>query len=175
MREPSGAAWCKRFPTSALLGDLVNPFRDNVGRFVQAIRDGGASVTISATYRPAERAYLMHWSCMIGNGGQDPAEVPAMAGVDIDWTRGGDRTKAKAGAREMMAGYNIAFPAALVSRHTQRRAVDMTVHFPHAIMVKDAKGVAHATAATSDLIAIGETYGVKKLASDPPHWSDDGH
>ena len=98
-----------------------------------------------------------------------------MAGVDIDWTHGGDRAKAKVGAREMMAGYNIAFPAALVSRHTQRRAVDMTVHFPHAIMVKDAKGVAHAAAATSDLIAIGETYGVKKLASDPPHWSDDGH
>ena len=25
------------------------------------------------------------------------------------------------------------------------------------------------------LHAVGKTYGVMKLASDPPHWSDDGH
>lgn len=26
-----------------------------------------------------------------------------------------------------------------------------------------------------DLYAVGATYGVQKLVSDPPHWSDDGH
>jgi uncharacterized Zn-binding protein involved in type VI secretion len=27
----------------------------------------------------------------------------------------------------------------------------------------------------SDLHAVGASYGVHKLVSDPPHWSDDGH
>ena len=26
-----------------------------------------------------------------------------------------------------------------------------------------------------DLAAVGKTFGVIKLVSDPPHWSDDGH
>jgi hypothetical protein len=30
-------------------------------------------------------------------------------------------------------------------------------------------------AGNSDLHGIGATYGVNKLATDPPHWSDDGH
>lgn len=175
MLEPAGAQWCARFPTSSSIGDLVEPFRDGCSAFIAALKAAGASVTVSATYRPAERAYLMHWCCMIGDGGQDPAAVPAMAGVSIDWTCGGDRAKAKAAARAMMTGYNIAFPAALVSRHTQHRAIDMTVHWQGSISVKDHAGVAHQVAAQVDLVPIGKTFGVIKLASDPPHWSDDGH
>jgi hypothetical protein len=26
-----------------------------------------------------------------------------------------------------------------------------------------------------ELIKVGATFGVMKLVSDPPHWSDDGH
>lgn len=175
MTRPSGADWCKEYPTSRFVGDLAPAFRDKVAAFLAALKAAGLAVDIAATYRPAERAYLMHWSCMIGQGGQSPSAVPSMPGVDIDWTHGGDRAKAKAGARAMMAGYNIAFPAALVSRHTQRRAIDMTVHFRGAAMVKDAHGVAHPSASTHDLIPIGASFGVIKLESDPPHWSDDGH
>jgi hypothetical protein len=130
---------------------------------------------VNATFRPPERAYLMHWCCMIAASGQDPAAVPPLAGVDIDWAHGGDRGEAKAAAQAMMKGYGIAFPAALVSRHTQRRAVDMTVHFGGAIQVKDKTGLVRPVASQGDLVPVGKTFGVIKLASDPPHWSDDGH
>jgi hypothetical protein len=107
--------------------------------------------------------------------GQDPALVPPMTGVNIDWTQGGDRAAARAAAREMMAGYNIAYPAALVSRHTQRRAIDITIRWKGTIIVKDARGVEHACVNEHDLWPIGASYGVHKLPSDPPHWSEDGH
>lgn len=175
MAEPAGPQWCARFPTSTFLGDLTQPFRDNAGNFIGALRQAGALVTISATFRPPERAYLMHWCCMIANSGQDPAHVPPMPGVDIDWTCRGDTTAARAAAKNMMARYNIAFPAALVSRHTQRRAVDMTIRFDGSIQVRDQMGEAHSCSSQQALVPIGASYGVIKLASDPPHWSDDGH
>lgn len=175
MPEISGAQWCARYPTSTALVDLIEPFRSNLVAFVDSMRAGGASVAFNATYRPQERAYLMHWCCMIGNGGHDPTAVSPLAGVDIDWTHGGDQAAAKVGAQAMMQGYDIAFPAALVSRHTQRRAVDMTIRFSGAIQVKNKSGLVCVVAAQIDLVPIGATFGVIKLASDPPHWSDDGH
>jgi len=60
-----------------------------VHAFISQLQKAGASVSIADTYRPPERAWLMHWCCMIGGSGQDPAAVPAMAGVEIDWTCGG--------------------------------------------------------------------------------------
>lgn len=175
MSEPSGPAWCARFPTSAFLGDLVQPFRDRATAFIGALRAAGATVTISATYRPAERAYLMHWCCMIAESGQDPAHVPSFPGVGIDWSHGGDVLAARSAARAMMAAYGIAFPAALVSRHTQKRAVDMTVHFQGSIKVRGPDGVDHQAASQGDLVPVGRAFQVFKLLSDPPHWSDDGH
>lgn len=175
MLEPSGAPWCARYPTSTSLVDLAEPFRTGVSNFIGALRTSGASVQVSATYRPVERAYLMHWSCMIADSGQDPAAVPPLAGVAIDWTHGGDIAAAKAGAAAMKQGYAIAFPAALVSRHTQRRAVDMTICFAGTIQVRDKTGLVCIVAAQTDLHPIGATYGVHKLLTDPPHWSDDGH
>jgi hypothetical protein len=180
MSEPAGPKWCARFPTSAILDTLTPEFYRKASAFVAALRQGGATVTINATYRPPERAYLMHWACMIGGGGQDPEVVPAMAGVAIDWTCGGDRAMAKAAARAMMAGYEIAFPAALASRHTQRRAVDMTIWIPGGARIKARDGSEVLFAQTCDgtdarVVAIGKGYAVLKLASDPPHWSDDGH
>lgn len=180
MSEPSGPAWCPRFPTSACLEDLVQPFQNNVGKFILALRTGGASVSIAATYRPPERAYLMHWCCMIGGSGQDPAQIPAMAGVDIDWSCGHNLAQAKAAAQAMMAKYDIQFPAALVSRHTQRRAVDMTISVPTGATMQPQQGAAvnfpeGCNGQDSRVVAIGKSFGVIKLASDPPHWSDDGH
>jgi D-alanyl-D-alanine dipeptidase len=178
--EISGPAWCAMFPTSESLEDLCPAFRSDVAGFIGALRAGGASVSIAATYRPPQRAYLMHWACMIGTGGQDPAAIPVMPGVEIDWTHGGDRVSAKAAAKAMMAGYNIAFPAALVSRHTQRRAIDMTIHVPAGATIIPHLGLPVRFAESCDgmdprLHAIGKTFGVIKLVSDRPHWSDDGH
>lgn len=180
---PPGASWCAQFPTSDQLVDLAEPFRTKARAFLSAIADGvgHACYTVSATYRPPERAYLMHFACMLALGGQDPAAIPPMEGVAIDWTAGGDRAAAKAGAQAMIAGYRIAFPAALVSRHTQRRAMDVTFNIPPApkapyrFRQPNGDTWSFGPLDLQHLYNFGATFGVIKLVSDPPHWSDDGH
>ena len=181
MAQPIGPAWVNQFPSSKSPGDLLPAFAGSVNTFIAALRTAGATVTINATYRPPERAYLMHFCCMIANGAADPETIPPMAGVDIDWTLGGDLEGARAAAAEMVKAYGIAFPAALVSRHTQRRAIDMTISWPDTLFMKDATGnpwtisTGPKTGMNPSLWAIGKTFGVVKLESDVPHWSDDGH
>lgn len=182
MTSAAWPLWCKKFPGSVALSDLVTPFRFGVIAFIDALRAAGASVSVGATYRPPERAYLMHFACLVaGYTDKDkvfhqiaPSAVKPMAGVDIDWTCGGDIAEARAACAAMVAGYQIKYPAALVSRHTQRRAIDMTVKWQGSISVLTKRGNNLPAAAQKDLIPIGATYGVMKLASDPPHWSDDG-
>jgi hypothetical protein len=88
--------------------------------------------------------------------------------------------QAREAARKMMAKYQIAFPAALTSRHTQRRAIDMTIAWKGNLKITDFKGQTHVISAgprngsNPQLVAVGKTFGVIKLLSDPPHWSDDG-
>jgi hypothetical protein len=81
----SGAQWAGQFPTSTSLTDLEAGFRASLGRFLTALTAAGASYSVSATLRPPERAYLMHWSWRIAREHYDPRQVPAMAGVDIQW------------------------------------------------------------------------------------------
>lgn len=159
MSEPAGAVWCHRYGTSTSTGDLAEPFQSNCMRFIAALRAAGASVAIADTYRPPERAYLMHYCCMVAQGKMPPDAVPPMDGVGIQWDLG-DPDATRAAAQQMMKGYGIVFPAALVSRHTQRRAIDMTV-----------------TGGPKDqaLWDMGRGFGVIKLVTDEPHWSDDGH
>ncbi len=181
--KPAGPDWCDAFPGSNSTGDLVEPFRSGVISFIGALRAAGAAVQKNATYRPPERAYLMHWCCLIaGYRGKDnvfhqiaPGDVPAMTGVDIDWTCGGDPGGARSAAIAMRDKFQIVYPAALQSRHTQRRAIDMTITWQGSILVLSKNGNAMAAAALSDLFPIGATYGVMKLKDDIPHWSDDGH
>lgn len=181
MAEKSWPQWCARFPTSKSLDDLLPDFSDRVRAFLSQLAKAGATVSIADTYRPVQRAYLMHWCCMIGGSGQDPHAVPPMKGVNIDWTHGGSTVGARAAAKQMMAGYQIQFPAALESRHTQRRAIDMTIGWKGTLKIRDFNGQNHTitgtprTGSNPQLIAVGATYGVMKLPKDPPHWSDDGH
>ncbi len=49
--EPSGVGWVKRFPTSRSVKDLRNPFATDVKRFLAALAEAGASVTVNATLR----------------------------------------------------------------------------------------------------------------------------
>ena len=57
----------------------------------------------------------------------------------------------------------------------------MAVSWTGTLSIKDAKGKVHAIGAPRNgntnrtLHAVGATYGVHKLATDPPHWSIDGH
>lgn len=189
MLEPSGAAWVAQFPTSVSLDDLADPFRTNERAFLAALSAARARVSISATYRPPERAFLMHYCCLVA-GYRDkagafhqiaPAAVPVMPGVDIDWTHGGDQGAAIAAAVAMRQAYGIAFPAALISRHTQRLAIDKTIAWDGTLVIADKSGGVHSIAEgprsgmNPSLWKIGATFGVHKLASDPPHWSSDGH
>ena len=183
----SGAIWVSKFPTSTKTDDLIDPFRSNVKRFISALQVAGASVSIAATLRPKERAFLMHWCFGVANENVDPENVPEMTGVDIDWVhRDKDGKKnldaSKLAASQMVNGYGIAFRPALTSRHTEGKAIDMDITWTTAeLKMKDGTGKdAVIKSGTKDnsnpeLQKIGKSYGVIKLASDPPHWSSDGH
>ncbi|MFH0129977.1 hypothetical protein ACGLHS_07180 [Variovorax sp. VaC1] len=171
--ELSGRKWVSRFPTGTSTNDLTPVFRRNTNDFIAAIESAGGSVRISATFRPKERAYLMHYAAAIANGSTAADRVPAMPGVDIEWDHG-SAEKSRAAAREMASGYDIVYPPALASRHTERSAIDMTISGVKNKKIKNASGVEVLIQKDSDLHAVGATYGVKKLVSDPPHWSDNG-
>lgn len=173
-KELSGPIWVGRFPTSTRLEDLTPDFKSKVERFLGAIAGSGGAVTITATYRPAERAYLMHYSSKISRGEIAATAVPAMAGVDIEWVHA-TAAQSRQAASAMVAEYGTAFPPALVSRHTARSAIDMTVSNIVGQKIKDANGVDVEIKESKDLHRVGATYGVYKLPSDPPHWSADGH
>lgn len=180
----SGAAWWRanqaRFPNSAEIGDLVPPFRDKVTAFVQALKDAGATVKVSATRRNRTRAHLMHFCWRVANGAVAPKDVPAIAGCEIKWDHG-DLARSKKGAQEMVDLFGIAFQPSLTSLHIEGRAIDMTIGWTGTIKVPDKSGSVRAVSTprsgntNKDLHAIGASYGVIKLVSDPPHWSDNGH
>lgn len=173
-KELSGSQWVPRFPGSNDVNELNENFRDSVKSFIAALQEAGATVRISATYRPPERAYLMHYSSKISRGEISPANVPAMAGVNIEWDHG-DNEKSKKAAAQMASGYNIVYPPALVSRHTERAAIDMTISGITNLTVRNANGDDIKVTGSSILNQIGATYGCIKLITDPPHWSDNGH
>jgi hypothetical protein len=180
----SGADWWHanqaRFPNSAAIADLVPPFRDNLTAFVAALKEAGATVKVSATRRNRSRAQLMHFSWRIAHDSIAPGDVPAIAGCAIQWDHG-DPAASKQGAQEMVDLFGIAFQPSLTSLHIEGRAIDMTIGWTAPIQVRDKSGRARPVDAprsgdtNRDLHAIGTTYGVIKLASDPPHWSDNGH
>ncbi|MBO9621355.1 MAG: peptidoglycan-binding protein [Sphingomonas sp.] len=180
----SGADWWHanqaRFPNSASLADLVQPFRGRATAFVEALRAAGASVTISATRRNPARAALMHYSWQVAKGVVAPADVPAIAGAPIRWDHG-DTASSRRAAQQMVDLFGIAYEPSLTSRHIEGRAVDMTIAWTGTVRVEDrsghkvAIGTPRSGADNRTLHGIGAGYGVFKLLSDPPHWSDDGH
>lgn len=170
----SGQEWCSQFPTSVSLDDLAEPFQAKAKAFIDALEAVGCKVPISATYRPSERAWLMHWCCMIAFAKQDPASVPATEGIDIQWDHGNSVDSIGA-ATAMAKGYGIVYPAALTSRHTQRLAIDMEIIFPEGQYALNLPHTQIVSGQPSTIYAAGASYGVIKLLSDPPHWSNDGH
>lgn len=100
--ELSGSQWVSRFPTGTSTNELTPMFRRNVDDFIAAIQAAGGSVRISASYRPKERAYLMHYAAAIANGSIIPARVPSMAGVDIEWDHGSIEKSRSAGGKWLL-------------------------------------------------------------------------
>jgi hypothetical protein len=185
--ELSGPAWVARFPTSRSVDDLAQPFSGHARRFLAALDDAGASVSIAATLRPPNRAFLMHYAWVIARESFDPASVPARAGVSIRWlhtdTQGRpDVPASRRAAQRMVDGYQIVHRPSLESRHTQGLAIDMNITWNGTLTIADAQGhavaiagVPRTVAGNSPLQTIGASYGVHKLRTDPPHWSSDGH
>jgi len=183
----SGPEWVNQFPESTSTNDLVEPFRSSVTRFLAALRAAGATVRIACTLRPPQRAYLMHYSFAIARQNLDPSTVPAMAGVDVQWALTGehgspDLAASRNAAEQMVRGYDIVFQPVLDSRHTEGKAIDMDISWQGDITIADAHGTPvkittqpRTGAGNAHLQSVGAGYGVRKLASDPPHWSIDGH
>jgi hypothetical protein len=183
----SGAAWVSKFPNSRSVDDLTEPFRAAAKKFISALHTSGATVSINATLRPKERAYLMHWSFCIAQDDLDPEPVPPFPGVDIEWVhRDASGCKqldaSKRAAQEMVDGYGIAYRPVLESRHSQGLAIDMDISWPAPpLNIKDAAGklvtikTGKRDGSNPQLQQVGKSYGVIKLPTDPPHWSSDGH
>lgn len=185
--ELSGRNWVNRFPTSRSIADLKSPFKENVNSFISALRAAGATVTISATYRPVERAYLMYYAYQIAKMGLDPKKVPPHKDVNINWVHTDanghySKTKSINAALEMCKAYNISYKPAINTNHTAGFAIDMTITWKGTLKIVNAKGTTKTISSTprtgagnTDLHAIGKSYNVLKLVSDPPHWSVNGH
>ena len=177
--ELSGPQWVARFPTSVAIGDLAATFAAKVRNFIDAVRAGGATVRISATFRPKERAYLMHWAWEIGRNLLDPDTAPPMTGVPIRWAHP-ELAQSRLAARQMVSGYGMVQNASLNSRHADRLAIDMTISWSGSLSIRQQDGSSRRidsqprNGSNRELVAVGAGYGVFKLASDPPHWSDDG-
>ena len=194
-RNLSGKKWVAKFPTSKDISDLESTFQANVNGFINAIKEknedgtpinSGVNVDILATYRPPERAFLMHWSWCIVKEHYDANKVPKMDGVDICWWHG-DQTKSEEAAQEMVDGYTInklKVAPALNSRHTSHQAIDMSITWSGDLNIKNYDGTpikitkAPRNSTNPDLIKIGKTYGVIHFLTpenDVNHWSTDGH
>lgn len=152
----------------------------------------GATVSIAATLRPKERAFLMHWCWMIANKKTSAKDVPTMEGVNINWQHTDSAGKYSesasiAAAKAMVDGYgmqHLQVAPALNSRHTEGKAVDMKISWSGTLSITDSSGktISIATAPrdgmNAELHAVGKNYGVIKYVGgdkDKPHWSDNGH
>ena len=184
-KELSGAQWVARFPDAGTTGTLANDFRSGCEAFIAAMRAAGAGVAISSTRRPAERAWLMHHAWRVHKKTLNPDNVPAKAGVNIDWVHrkadgAMDLTASRKAATAMVKGYDIAFQPALKSRHTEGRAIDMTISWTGKLDIKNKSGAAVTISSTprnganDALRKVGKSFGVTKHPTDPPHWSTDG-
>jgi hypothetical protein len=179
----SGATWWhanqSKYPNSKSVDDLEPGFRSKVKEFQAALVEAGASITIASTKRNKHRAYLMHYCWQIAKGQIQAAKVPAEPGVDINWNHGND-AKSKQAAQEMVKLFGMAHIASLTSHHINGKAIDMTISWTGTLKIKNKSGqeidvgLPRNGADNTKLHAVGATYGVKKLASDPPHWSVDG-
>ena len=189
MAEPanknlSGKAWWQanqaKYPNSDKVSDLEAGFRKNVEAFLKALNDAGAKVVISSTKRNETRAHLMHYSWKLAKGEIQPGSIPKKPGLDIEWDHG-DRAKSKQAAQEMVDLFGMKYIASLTSNHIAGKAIDMSISWSGTLKIQQQDGkeveikTPPASGQNTELHKVGKTYGVIKLATDPPHWSYNGH
>ena len=193
----SGPRWVTRYPPIKSLDALGKGFRDSVEAFLAAlktdenIKTGHLTVSINETYRPPAKSYLMYYAYWIWKGVYDPASIPP-GPVAIRWDHPTRQASIEA-AKQMAIGWGIVYPPARRSRHNLGTAIDMTIRWTGNLVVKvgDKKQVVAGgrkygegdevlirtepkNGDNADLQEVGASYGVIKLRSDPPHWSDSG-
>jgi hypothetical protein len=189
-KSKSGSYWVTwanaHANASSSVDDLADPFKSNAKDFIKALQDAGATVDVGETKRSDKRAYLFHWCWLIGLGKAKASEATDMTGVEIEWDYGDD-DKSKAGAKEMIDGFGLAVPPnstnapALDSNHIAGKAIDMNISWKGTIKIKKKDGTEVSVDFMDDvnkntkLHDVGASYSVKKLTTDAPHWSVDGH
>jgi len=182
----SGVSWIAKFPTRADTASCISPFRERLEAFLAALKAAGATVTINATLRPPERAYLMQTCWDIAQGTLSPTDVKPRPGIDIDWVArdangNPDLDTSREIARQMVRAYAIQVRPSLTSLHITGEAVDMDISWSGALQITDKNGQSRTigslprSGTNTDLARVGESFGVIKLVSDPPHWSVNGH
>ena len=176
----SGAHWTKQFPGSNQVDALIDPFKKNVTSFMGMLHSNKAGISVAATYRPPERAWLMHWAWYIAKGKKSYSEIATIPNpykIDIVWDHGDKKSTVKA-AQAMVDAYKMKHKAALSSRHTERRAIDMNISGLPEILKIDGKdnpiGTEEATENEALWFISEHQFAVVKRADDPPHWSVDG-
>jgi len=180
----SGAEWWhanqQNYANSAEISDLAPSFATQVGGFIRALEAGGATVLVAATRRNRLRAYLMHYCWRLANRDIAAAKVPLERKVPIIWDHGNEALSRQA-AQEMLDLFDVVYKPSLTSNHIVGRAVDMKISWTEPFLLKDARGREvlidrpREDAVHPGLHAVGATYGVRKLRSDAPHWSTNGH
>lgn len=180
----SGPQWAGRFQGSKDTDSLDPAFRRSVEAFINALRAAGVHVSPDSTYRPPARSYLMHWSWMIKHG-TDPATVPPMDGINIEWVHPTYAASTKA-AEQMVSAFgmnHLHTPPALHSLHNERKAIDMNISWEGSVAVQDSAGkqvditTKPRTGMNPQIVQVGASYGVIKFVGgtlDKPHWSTTG-
>ena len=178
----SGPGWADRFPQSHVIDTLVGTFKKDVIKFKDAMQKAGIHVSVISTFRPRERAYLMHYTWLIRFKDLSPADVPPFKPegnqepVDICWLHYN-----KSGGIDMAASVKAAIqleeklgidPTLTESpkedsNHTKGLAIDMTTTWS-ATTIAIVDGNGHTvkidtnphTGLNLQLMAVGKTYGV---------------
>lgn len=204
----SGESWVNLFPADNTVNALNEPFKSSMRNFLSALSDAGVrlklkgdkhGLTINSVYRPAERAYLMHYSTRITREGLDPRNIKPEKGIPICWKHSNaDGTfnlqASRDAAKQMVLAYQITSKVAPVlhSEHEKRLAVDMNISWSGTLNIKNAKGTVISittnpkTGMNPTLWDVGASYGVIKYCygsitnkckpnEDRPHWSSNGH
>ena len=180
----SGKAWFDanqaKYPNSSQTSDLAPGFGAMADHFIDALETAGAMVNVSATRRNKTRAWLMHHAWVLAHGAENASAIEPNPECDIIWDHGTTKETVEA-AKQMVTAFGIAFKPSLTSHHIRGLAIDMTIDWSGPIRIFDARGKPHdidkprGGAANTVLHTIGASYGCKKLLTDPPHWSIDGH
>jgi hypothetical protein len=204
----SGSHWQKitndKWPESSKVEDLSDGFRPKAQAFIEMLKQNKIDLEVSSTKRPPERAYLYHYCLEVAAGRVQPADVPKLPTVDIEWDHD-DAEKSKTAAKEMADAFGLVGVAAYPSNHSGGNALDMKMNFKanakegkNAITYKvsttdkdsvsrDLKVDDEATIGTSarskviqdigdrELSKAGKDFGaIRAINNDIVHWSLDG-